>query len=252
MKQVLKNELQQLMQTAPPLPDTFKKTLLMEQARRKTLHLQTEISMLQFIKGQFRFVNKSLFVCQLLLLCLYGLFTTLILNDHDGFLLLVAAAPLAVLLGANEFSRSFRYHMAELELPSHFSLPQILMARFVIAVVADTLSLTFMLIITAMKTYFSFGSLILYGLVPSFLAASGSLFLLNRNQDANTHYYVTAYCIALSVFGWISATTFPDWYNSTAITVWMLILLISIGIFAFELWKLFKNSAKCFEYIPIK
>ena len=251
MKQVLKNELQQLMQTAPP-PDTLKKTLLIEQARKKKLTLPTDISMLQFIKIQIHFVNKSFFVCQLLLLCLYGLFTTLLLNDRDVFLLLVVTAPLAVLLGTNEFSRSFRYHMTELELPSHFSLPQILMARFVIAVVADTLSLTCMLIITAMKTYFTFGSLILYGLVPSFLAASGSLFLLNKSRNANTHYYVTAYCIALSVFGWISVTTFPNWYNSTAVTVWILILLISIGIFALELWKLFRDSAKYFECIPIK
>lgn len=252
MKQVLKNELQQFMQTAPPLPDTIKKTLLMEQARKKRLTLPSKISMLQFIKIQIRFVNKSFFICQLLLLCLYGLFTTWILNDRDGFLLLVAAAPLAILLGTNEFSRSFHYHMAELELPSRFSLPQILMARFVIAIVIDTLSLTCMLIITAMKTYFTFGSLILYGLVPSFLAASGSLFLLNRSRNTNTHYYVTAYCITLSVFGWISVTAFPDWYNSTAVTVWMLILLISIGFFALELWKLFTDSVKCFEYIPIK
>lgn len=252
MKQVLKNELQQLMQTTPPLPDMSKKTLLIEQARKKRLTLPTEISILQFIKIQIHFVNKIFFVCQLLLLCLYGLFTSLILNDRDGFLLLVVAAPLAVLLGTNEFSRSFRYHMTELELPSHFSLPQILMARFVIAVVADTLSLTCMLIITAMKTYFTFSSLILYGLVPSFLAASGSLFLLNKSRDANTHYYVTAYCIALSVFGWISVTTFPNWYNSTAVAVWILILLISIGIFTFELWKFFRDSAKCFECIPIK
>ena len=90
MKGVLKNELRQLMQAAPPLPDAAKKAQLMEQARSKRLSLSTETSMLQFIKGQIRFVNKSLFACQLLLLCLYGLFTTMILKDSDGFLLLVA------------------------------------------------------------------------------------------------------------------------------------------------------------------
>ena len=162
MKRVLKNELRQLMQAAPPLPDAAKKAQLMEQARSKRLSLSTETSMLQFIKGQIRFVNKSLFACQLLLLCLYGLFTTMILKDSDGFLLLVAAAPLVVLLGSGELSRSFRYHMTELELPSRFSLPQIFMARFVIAAVVDTLSLTCMLIMTAMKTYFTFGALILW------------------------------------------------------------------------------------------
>ena len=242
MKRVLKNELRQLMQAAPPLPDAAKKAQLMEQARSKRLSLSTETSMLQFIKGQIRFVNKSLFACQLLLLCLYGLFTTMILKDSDGFLL----------LGSGELSRSFRYHMTELELPSRFSLPQIFMARFVIAAVVDTLSLTCMLIMTAMKTYFTFGALILYGLVPSFLAASGSLFLLNRSRNANTHYYVTAYCVGLSAFGLVSVSALPDWYDSAAITVWLLILAISIGVFALELWKLFKDSAKRLECVPLK
>lgn len=252
MKRVLKNELHQLMQAAPPLPDAAKKAQLMDAAKKKRLALPIETSMLQFIKSQIRFVNKSLFVCQLLLLCLYGLFTTMILKDGDGLLLLVVVAPLAVLLGTSEVSRSFRYNMTELELPSHFSLQQILMARFVIAAVVDTLSLTCMLIMTAMKTYFTFGALILYGLVPSFLAASGSLFLLNRSRNANTHYYVTAYCVGLSAFGLVSVSTIPDWYDSTAITVWMLILAISIGVFALELWKLFKDSAKRLECVPLK
>lgn len=252
MKRVLENELRELYRTAPPLPDAGKKAQFIKQARSKRLTWQTEISMLQFIKGQIRFVNKHLLACQFLLLCLYGLFTSRILKDSDGFLLLVAAAPLAVLLSTCEFSRSFHYNMTELELPSRFSLPQILMARLVIAAAADTLSLTGMLIMTAMKTYFSFGSLILYGLVPSFLAASGSLFLLNRSRNANTHYYVTAYCISLSAFGWVSATACPKWYNGAAITIWLLILAGSGSVLAFELWKLFKDSAKRLECIPLK
>ena len=253
MRQVRTQELRELYHTAPPPPpDASKKAQLMERAKQKHLTLPTETSMLQFIKSQIRFVNKSLFACQFLLLCLYGLFTTMILKDSDGFLLLVVAAPLAVLLGNGELSRSFRYHMTELELPSRFSLPQILMARFVIAAVVDTLSLTCMLIMTAMKTYFTFGSLILYGLVPSFLAASGSLFLLNRSRNANTHYYVSAYCAGLSAFGYVSVTALPDWYNGVAITVWLLILSISVGFFALELWKLFKTSAKQLEYVPLK
>lgn len=252
MKRGLKNELRDLYHAVPPLPDEVKKTALMAQAKNKRLVLMTEASMLQFIKTQIRFVNKRLFMCQLLLLCLYGFFTTMILKDSDGFLLLVIVAPLAVLLSTYEVSRSFRYNMTELELPSRFSLPQILMARFVIAAVVDTLSLTYMLIMTAMKTYSTFGSLILYGLVPSFLAASGSLFLLNRSRNANIHYYVSAYCIGLSALGLISVTTYPAWYDDAAITVWLLILTISIGVFVLEIWKLLKDSAKRLECIPLK
>lgn len=250
MKQVLKQELRELYHTAPPLPDAAEKALLMERARQKRLALPMETSMLQFIKSQIRFVNKKLFFCQLLLLCLYGLFTSMVSKNSDCFLLLVAVAPLTVLLGTSEVSRSFRYNMTELELPSRFSLQQILMARFVIAAVADVLSLTCMLIMTARKTYFPFGTLILYGLVPSFLAASGSLFLLNRSRNINTHYYVAAYCTGLSVFGLISVTACPTWYNSAAIAVWLSILMVSSGVFVLELWKLFRDAAKCLEYVP--
>ena len=39
---------------------------------------------------------------------------------------------------------------------------------------------------------------------------------------------------------------------SDDITVWMLILAISIGVFALELWKLFKDSAKRLECVSLK
>ena len=45
-------------------------------------------------------------------------------------------------------------------------------------------------------------------------------------------------------FGLVSVSAFPGWYDSAAITVWMLILAISIGVFALELWKLFKDSGE--------
>lgn len=59
-------------------------------------------------------------------------------------------------------------------------------------------------------------------------------------------------CVGLSAFGLVSVSALPDWYDSAAITVWLLILAISIGVFALELWKLFKDSAKRLECVPLK
>ena len=72
------------------------------------------------------------------------------------------------------------------------------------------------------------------------------------NQKKYLEDYVTAYCVGLSAFGLVSVSALPDWYDSAAITVWLLILAISIGVFALELWKLFKDSAKRLECVPLK
>ena len=237
MKRNLENDLRKLYSAVPPMPDANGKEVLMAQARNKRLALPTETSLLWFVRAQIRFVNKRVLVFQFLLLCLYGFITTIILKDNDGYLLLVPLAPIVILLGTCELSRSYRYNMTELELPSRFSLAQILLARFVIAAATDTLSLTAMLITTAMKTHYTF------------LAAAGSLFLLNRNRNANTSYYMSAYCVNLSALGAISIEIWPTWYDSAAIMMWLLILIISTGFLLIELYKMFKDSTKRLEHV---
>lgn len=252
MKRNLKRELREFYQAAPPVPNPGRTDELTARAGRKTPGLFKEVSLYWFIKTQIRFVDRKFLAFQFLLICLYGFFTTVILQDKDAFLLLVPLAPIAVLLGTGELSRSFRYNMTELELPSRFSLPQILLARLVITVAVDMLSLTCMLILTAMKTYHTFGALILYGLVPSLLAAAGSLFLINRCRNASAQYYVSAYCTGLSALGAFSMNVWPEWYNGTAAAVWALVLVISVLLFAAELYKMLHDCSKRLECVKLQ
>ena len=252
MKRNLEKDLRRLYSVVPPMPDVNGKEVLMTQARNKKLALPTETSLLWFIRAQIHFISKRVLVFQFLLLCLYGFITTVMLKDNDGYLLLVPLAPIVVLLGTCELSRSYLYNMTELEVPSRFSLVQILLARFVITTVTDMLSLTAMLITTAMRTHYTFHSLIIYCLVPSFLAAAGSLFLLNRNRNANANYYILAYCISLSAMGATSLEVWPAWYDSAATMMWLLILVISAGFFTVELYKMLKNSAKQMGHVSLQ
>jgi len=252
LKRNVKNELKELYQSAPPMPDPGRAAELTARADGKTLTLPRENSVVWFIRTQLRFVNRQFFVLQLLLVCLYGFFTTVILLDNDAFFLLVPLAPIAVLLGTGELSRSFRFNMTELELPSRFSLAQILLARLVITAAADMLSLTCMLILTAVKTYYTFGALILYGLVPALLAASGSLFLINRSRNAIAQYYVSAYCVGLSALGAVSLNTWPEWYNGAAAAVWCIVLAVSTAILAAELYKMLHDCSKGLECVKLE
>jgi len=231
------------------MPDPSRAAELIARANRKTPALPRETSVVWFIRTQLRFINRKFLVLQLLLICLYAFFTAAVLRDSDAFFLLVPLAPIAVLLGTGELSRSFRFSMTELELPSRFSLAQILLARLVITAAADMLSLSCMLILTAMKTYHTFGALILYGLVPSLLAAAGSLFLINRSRNANAQYCVSAYCAGLSALGAVSLNTWPEWYNGAAAAVWCAVLAVSAVILAAELYKMLHDCSKGLECV---
>jgi len=252
MRQNLKNELRKLYQSAPPIPKPGWAAELIAQANLKTPALSRETSVIWFIRTQLRFINRKFLVLQLLLVCLYAFFTAAVLQDTDAFFLLVPLAPIAVLLGTGELSRSFRFNMTELELPSRFSLAQILLARLVITAAADMLSLTCMLVLTAMQTYHTFGALILYGLVPSLLAASGSLFLINRCRNASAQYYVSAYCVSLSALGAVSLNTWPEWYNGAATAIWCIVLAVSAVILAAELHKMLHDCSKGLECVKLE
>lgn len=246
MKRKLTEELRELYRIGPP-PDPAQITALLARARGKAFTPQRESSLRWFIKTQIRFISWRFLAFQLALICLYGFFTAVILRDNAGFLLLVPAAPIAVMLGTGELSRSFRYKMSEMELPSRFSLPQVLLARLTITVVIHAMSLTFMLCLTAMKTYRTFAPLILYGLAPSFLAAAGSLFLINRARGAGSFYFASAYCIALSAVGAVSLSEWPEWYSGAATAVWLLVLAIGAGAFAEEAYRLIRNCSRHLE-----
>lgn len=243
MKQSLKKELRGFFHDVPPMPDSGRMAELMARAGQKTLALPRESSLCWFIRTQVRFVNRKFLLIQFLLICLYGLLTTVVLQDNDTFLFLVPFAPIAVLFGTSELSQSFRCNMTELEFPSRFSLTQILLARLLITAVVDMLSLSSMLLLTAMKTYHTFGALILYGLVPSLLAAAGALFLMNRSRSGDARYYVSAYCITLSAIGAISLTTWPAWYDGAATAVWLLVLAVSTIAFAAEVYRLLHDCS---------
>lgn len=249
MRQNLKRELRAFYRTVPPIPDSSTTASRIARAGRKTQALPRETSIFWFMRTQLRFINRRLLILQFLLICLYGFFTTAVLQDSDAFLLLVPLAPIAVLLGTGELSRSFRCNMAELEFPSRFSLSAVLLARLLITAAVDVLSLSCMLILTAMKTYHTFGALILYGLVPSFLAAAGSLFLMNRCRSSSVQYAVSAYCVGLSVFGSVSLNTWPEWYNGAAAAVWGIVLAVSAVILAAELDRMLRDCAGGLEHL---
>ena len=249
MKQNLKRELKAFYQAAPPMPRADLIAELKLRAKRNALTPPRDPSLYRFIRTQIRFLNRKLLVLQFLLICLYAVYTITVLQDNQTFLLLVPISPLAVLLGSGELSRSSRCGMAELEFPSRFSLPQILLARLILIAVVDLFSLTCMLCLTAMKTYYSLGVLILYGLVPTLLAAAGSLFFLNHFRSANTQYYISAYCVSLSALGALSINLRPEWYIGTATAVWITVLVLSVAVLAAEIYKLFRDCSKQLEYM---
>lgn len=249
MRRNLKKKLREFYQETPPMPDFNRKDELAEWARGKKISLPLEDSVLWFIRKQIVFVSRNMLLFQFILIALYWFFTITVRRENDAFQLLALFSPLAVLPGVLELSRSYRYGMTELELPSRFSLPQILLARIVIGAVLDLASLACMLAMAALRSNCTVGALILYGFVPGILTASGSMFLFNRCRSRNVGYAISAYCISLSGIGAASLNIWPEWHNRAAVSVWMAVLAGSAVFLAEELYKMFHDCTDRLECV---
>ena len=183
---------------------------LISLSKTMPLILPREKSLLWFISSQIRFISRKVLALQLMLVCAYGILVNFVLQDMDAFRLLVTVAPLIVLISCGEFSLPYRCGMAEVEQCARFSLQKVLLARLCIYVFFDVLCLSCILGLTAMQSYDAFGRIILYGLVPMALAALGSLWFINHSRYTLLPYYNAAYCVALSLVGTITASSWPN------------------------------------------
>lgn len=250
MKRSIQKKLEEMYQSVPPMPDTEGITSIIQEAKRITGVIPKESSLFWFVKAQIRFIDIKVWIFQILLLCTYAFFVCFTLHDTEGFLLLVPITPIVVFIGTGELSRSFRYRMAEMEIPTHFSLRQVLLARLIIIVVADCFTLTCLMIITALQAYAAINALILYGMVPCLVTAYGCLWIMNRCNSSYSQYYTAAYSIALSVVGGISINLCPTWYNASAQGIWLLVFCIALAGVYSEVCKLIRDCSRkseCFN-----
>ena len=247
MKQNIQKKLVEMYQSVPPMPDPDGMKIIIQEANNKKGFIPKESSLLWFIKTQIRFIDIKVWIFQILLLGVYAFFVCSTLHNIEGFLLLVPVTPIVVFIGTSELSRSYRYRMAEMEIPTRFSLPQVVLARLVIIVIADLFTLTCLMIITALQAYTAISALILYGMVPCLIAAYGCLWIMNRSHSSYSQYYTATYCIALSVMGYISINLWPVWYNASAQGIWLLVFGIAlVGVYV-EVCKMLRNCSRKLE-----
>ncbi len=247
MKRSMQKKLVEMYQSVPPMPDTRGKTSIIKEAKSIKRVIPKESSLFWFVKTQIRFIDIKVWIFQILLLCVYSFFVCVTLQDTEAFLLLVPITPIAVFISTSELSRSFRYRMAEMEIPTRFSLRQVLLARLIIIVAADLFSLTCLLIITALQAYMTISALILYGIVPCLVTAYGCLWIMNRCNNAYSQYYTAAYSIAISVVGGISVNLWPIWYDASAQGIWFLVFCIALAGVCAEVCKMLHNCSRKLE-----
>ncbi len=247
MKQSIQKRLEEMYQSVPPMPDSEGITSIIQEAKSIKCVIPKESSLFWFVKTQIRFIDIKVWIFQILLLCAYAFFVSVTLQDIDGFLLLVPITPIVVFISTSELSRSFRCRMAEMEIPTRFSLRQVLLARLIIIVAADLFTLTCLMIITILQAYTTINALILYGIVPCLVTAYGCLWIMNRCNSSYSPYYTAAYSIALSVVGGISINLWPVWYNASAQGIWLLVFCIALAGVCSEVCKMLRNCSRKLE-----
>ena len=195
------------------------------------------ISFRRFVLTQVRFINPICWILQIALIACVLITGDIYKASEIQAPLVMTFAMLTVVIAIPSAFKSFESKTAELELACRFNSAQVLASRLIIFGLADVL--WFSIIIAAMPSFATSDpfSIFLYASTPFFLFCALCFYLA---RIANRHVTRAAIAAAtvLVVVLWQSIGLFPHWYSELSWGTWMIALVLSIALAAFELRRL--------------
>lgn len=187
----------------------------------------------QFLSDVFRFEGLSIFGLQagvLLFVCVWLGTIDEVSFYIPAFTPLFALAVMPVLL------RSQFYNMGEMEAVTRASGAEIILAKLLLAGAANLVCITVVLglAIYLRQSSKEIGQMALYGLVPYLVCMTAFLRLirLRRKEQLSVCVLVTAaFCV-----GWgVSARALPQFYETSATGLWIMLFVVFAGFFGREI-----------------
>ena len=183
------------------------------------------ISFRRFVLTQVRFINPICWILQIALIACVLITGDIYKASEIQAPLVMTFAMLTVVIAIPSAFKSFESKTAELELACRFNSAQVLASRLII--------------FGAMPSFATSDpfSIFLYASTPFFLFCALCFYLA---RIANRHVTRAAIAAAtvLVVVLWQSIGLFPHWYSELSWGTWMIALVLSIALAAFELRRL--------------
>lgn len=225
----------------PPVDSTKKRQVVELVAReaQKADYAQASIAMSfrKFVFTQMRFINPVCWVLQVALIACVLIAGDTYRTSEIQAPLIMTFALLTVAIAIPSVFKSFENRTSELELACRFSCVQVLAARLIIFGLADVL--WFSIVIAIMPSFAASDpfSIFLYASTPFFLFCALCFYLARVANKHVTRATIAAIAISIIVL-WQSIGLLPHWYSELSWVTWMIALVFSIALTAYELRRL--------------
>ena len=242
-KRQIKKELRQLyLAPAPEGKGEFLKNFFAPRA-----------SLPETIAVQIGYIHKSAWILSVLIVAM-ALFHGNYFQQEDKYGMLwslSAAMPLLAVLTVAETFRSSAYGMAELEMASKHSLPQVMLVRMGAMACGNLLLMTLGLPFLVQKGGLGLLHGAVYLLAPWLCACVLGLWVEKYARGREGEWYCGICGCFLFLFGLIRKEFLESLYSSGKFSLWALIILVSACLLARQLWQIYHGIEewKCNLYV---
>ncbi len=211
-----------------------------EKARFLRTLPQTKISMWRFILNQAAYLRKWILILSVLLLfpALIGAYYI----DKNTLWGISALIPFLAFLAIAEGARSTVYGMSELEMSTRFSMKSVLLARWSVLGLTDTLVLCCLVPLCCISNRMSVIQTGAYLLVPYLLTVNISLWITRRFHVKEAIYGCMSVAVLVSGANIGLRFLAESVYQIAYIHYWILLSVILTGWMIYELYRTMKQT----------
>lgn len=228
MKKEIETQLRALYKDVPPLPNKNGMTNTIIQAQKLLNHNKSGIPFTLFFFIQFGFIRKKVWLIQFVIILICGFKLISFLNEIEAIAMLSAVAPLIVLAGIFELSRSYVHKMVEIELSTRYSFKQLMLTRIAILGLVDIFCITIILLMSGIYLSLKMYTIILYICVPFLITCFGCLWILNHTNHRECNYFCFSFGLFVSFAIGIITYQYPQVYELSAVWCWIIMFIIAL------------------------
>lgn len=211
-----------------------------EKARFLRTLPQPKISMWRFILNQAAYLRKWVLLLSVLLL--FPAFIGAYYIDKNTLWGISALIPFLAFMAVAEGARSTVYGMSELEMSTRFSLKSVLLARWSVLGLADTLVLCCLVPLCCISNRISLIQTGVYLLVPYLLTVNISLWITRRFHGKDAIYGCMSVAVLVSGTN-IGLRFIAEFvYQASYTNYWLILSALLLGGMVYQLYRTIKQT----------
>lgn len=203
---------------------------------------EAQIGFWRFTLEQIRFIRVRTWIMQLALMAVLVMVPFFGISETSIPPMVACLTMLSILICIPEVLKSFDTGVAELEFANRFNCAQVLASRMALFGLADIMWLSYATIAVPALSGCDALQMILFACIPFFLSCGGCFWIV-RIRPQNMVSSCTLLVVLLIAAACLAWAVNPHWYEFISSTVWVGLLVISIGFAVYEVMRTMRDVA---------